>query len=74
MPDPDESHNFPGGGDDAPFDKDGRKIPERYPELKEEVDQAGIPVLDELVSTDEFEDKIPVLDEIVDPDATGKAE
>ncbi len=42
--------------------------PGRYPELKDEVNRAAIPVLNDPVSTGEFETNVPVLDEIVDTD------
>ena len=64
MPEP----NDPVGGDDAPFARDDKKNPGRYPELKDEVNHAAIPVLNDPVSTGEFETNVPVLNEMVDTD------
>ena len=62
-------------------DKDRKEIPERCPELTDEVEHSAIPVLDQQVGADVldatiplleetfslFEKNIPVLDEAADP-------
>lgn len=58
MPDPGD--RVPADGNNAPA---GHDTPEHFPELTEEVTQAGIPVLDEQVAGNVLDDSMPALDE-----------
>ena len=61
MPDPGD--RVPADGNNTPAEHDNGKPPERFPELTEEVTQAGIPVLDQQVAGNVLDDSMPALDE-----------
>lgn len=61
MPDPGD--RVPADGNNAPTEHDNRKTPQHFPELTEEVTQAGIPMLDQQVAANVLDDNMPTLDE-----------
>ena len=61
MPDPGD--RVPAGGTTASSDDDSGKTTGRFPELTEEVTQAGIPVLGQQVAGNVLDDSMPALDE-----------
>ena len=59
----DSGRRFSGGKNNASSDNGSREIPERCPELTEEVTEADIPVLDQPVAAVALDEHIPALEE-----------